>query len=78
MSAWRCPISTVCTAFCRRWSAREGRDVGYVDVVDRPRRHGVSNYGFWDRLWVGILDLGGVWWLIRRRKRIPDVWRIKC
>ena len=52
---------------------REGRDVGYVDVVDRPRRHGVSNYGFWDRLWVGILDLGGVWWLIRRRKRIPDV-----
>jgi dolichol-phosphate mannosyltransferase len=52
---------------------REGRDVGYVDVVDRPRRHGVSNYGFWDRLWIGILDLGGVWWLIRRRKRIPDV-----
>jgi dolichol-phosphate mannosyltransferase len=33
----------------------------------------VSNYGFWDRLWVGILDLCGVWWLIRRRKRIPDV-----
>jgi glycosyltransferase involved in cell wall biosynthesis len=52
---------------------REGREVGYVDVVDRPRRHGVSNYGFWDRLWIGILDLGGVWWLIRRRKRIPDV-----
>ena len=52
---------------------REGRDVSYVDVVDRPRRHGVSNYGFWDRLWIGIVDLGGVWWLIRRRKRIPDV-----
>jgi dolichol-phosphate mannosyltransferase len=52
---------------------REGRDVGYVEVVDRPRRHGVSNYGFWDRLWIGILDLGGVWWLIRRRKRVPDV-----
>jgi dolichol-phosphate mannosyltransferase len=50
---------------------REGFDVGYVDVVDRPRRHGTSNYGLWDRLWVGILDLGGVWWLIRRRKRIP-------
>ncbi|MBX6328836.1 MAG: glycosyltransferase family 2 protein [Pseudolabrys sp.] len=52
---------------------REGFDVGYVDVVDRPRRHGVSNYGLWDRLWVGILDLAGVWWLIRRRKRIPDL-----
>jgi dolichol-phosphate mannosyltransferase len=52
---------------------REGFDVGYVDVIDRPRRHGVSNYGMWDRLWVGILDLGGVWWLIRRRKRVPEI-----
>ncbi|MEA2992293.1 MAG: dolichol-phosphate mannosyltransferase [Alphaproteobacteria bacterium] len=52
---------------------REGYDVGYVDVVDRPRGHGVSNYGLWDRLWVGILDLAGVWWLIRRRKRVPDI-----
>ncbi len=51
---------------------REGFDVGYVDVVDRPRGHGVSNYGLWDRLWVGILDLLGVWWLIRRRKRVPQ------
>jgi dolichol-phosphate mannosyltransferase len=51
---------------------REGFDVGYADVVDRPRRHGVSNYGFFDRLWVGILDLAGVWWLIRRRQRVPQ------
>jgi len=52
---------------------REGYEIGYVDVVDRPRRHGTSNYGLWDRLWVGILDLGGVWWLIRRRKRLPEI-----
>jgi dolichol-phosphate mannosyltransferase len=52
---------------------REGYDIGYVDVVDRPRAHGVSNYGLWDRLWVGILDLAGVWWLIRRRKKIPEI-----
>jgi dolichol-phosphate mannosyltransferase len=52
---------------------REGRDIGYVDVVDRPRQHGVSNYGFWDRLWIGILDLCGVWWLIRRKKRVPEI-----
>jgi dolichol-phosphate mannosyltransferase len=52
---------------------REGKDIGYVDVVDRPRASGVSNYGMWDRLWIGILDLAGVWWLIRRRKRIPEV-----
>jgi glycosyltransferase involved in cell wall biosynthesis len=52
---------------------REGCEIGYVDVVDRPRAHGVSNYGFFDRLWIGILDLAGVWWLIRRKKRVPDV-----
>jgi dolichol-phosphate mannosyltransferase len=52
---------------------REGRDIGYVDVVDRVRQHGVSNYGFWDRLWIGILDLCGVWWLIRRKKRVPKI-----
>jgi len=50
---------------------REGFEIGYVDVVDRTRRHGTSNYGFWDRLWIGILDLAGVWWLIRRKKRVP-------
>lgn len=52
---------------------REGYDIDYVDVVDRQRGHGQSNYGLWDRLWVGILDLFGVWWLIRRRKKIPIV-----
>ena len=52
---------------------REGFEIGYVDVVDRPRRAGVSKYGLWDRLWVGILDLAGVWWLIRRRRRLPEV-----
>ncbi len=52
---------------------REGYAIGYVDVVDRPRGAGVSNYGMWDRLWVGILDLAGVWWLIRRKKRAPEI-----
>jgi glycosyltransferase involved in cell wall biosynthesis len=51
---------------------REGYEIAYVDVVDRPRRAGVSNYGMWDRLWIGILDLAGVWWLIRRRARVPQ------
>lgn len=52
---------------------REGHGIVYVDVVDRPRLTGQSNYGFFDRLWVGILDLFGVWWLIRRRRRVPVV-----
>jgi hypothetical protein len=24
-----------------------------------------------DRLWVGLLDLAGVWWLIRRKRADP-------
>ena len=50
---------------------REGYDITYVDVIDRLRRSGVSNYGFFDRLWIGIIDLAGVWWLIRRKKSTP-------
>ena len=50
---------------------REGYDIAYVAVVDRERRHGTSKYGMWDRLWVGLLDLAGVWWLIRRRRVRP-------
>jgi dolichol-phosphate mannosyltransferase len=56
---------------------REGYGIAYVDVVDRQRRHGHSNYGLWDRLWVGILDLAGVWWLIRRKRRVPEVSEVK-
>ena len=52
---------------------REGHDIAYIDVIDRPRRSGVSNYGFFDRLWIGIMDLAGVWWLIRRKKPSPVV-----
>jgi dolichol-phosphate mannosyltransferase len=52
---------------------REGLEVRQLDVIDRPRLHGKTHYGMWNRLWVGILDLAGVWWLIRRRRRIPHV-----
>lgn len=52
---------------------REGLRVTHAEVVDRPRLTGVSNYGFFDRLWVGLLDLYGVWWLRRRRRTIPHV-----
>jgi dolichol-phosphate mannosyltransferase len=56
---------------------REGFDIVYVDVIDRPRHSGVSNYGFFDRLWIGIMDLFGVWWLIRRKKPTPVVTEVK-
>jgi dolichol-phosphate mannosyltransferase len=50
---------------------REGYKVVHVDVQDRTRLSGTSNYTMWNRLWVGILDLAGVWWLIRRKKPSP-------
>ena len=43
-----------------------------VAVRHRPRTSGRSNYGTFDRLAVGIVDLLGVWWL-QRRGRIPDI-----
>lgn len=52
---------------------REGFEIAHLDVIDRPRHSGVSNYGFWGRLKVGILDLCGVWWLIKRKKPTPAV-----
>jgi len=45
---------------------REGYDVAFLEVTDRPRGAGRSKYGLFDRLWVGIFDLAGVWWLLHR------------
>lgn len=42
---------------------RDHVQVMTVDVSHRPRAAGISKYGFWDRLWVGIFDLIGVKWL---------------
>jgi len=47
---------------------RQGVKVMHVDVTHRPRLRGQSNYGMWDRLWVGITDLCGVMWLQRRAR----------
>src|SRR5262249_37231397 len=45
---------------------REGGVVRSVAVDHLPRHTGVSKYGVFDRLWVGIVDLFGVAWLLRR------------
>jgi glycosyltransferase involved in cell wall biosynthesis len=47
----------------------DGWGLAHVDVVDRPRLTGRSNYGILDRLAVGIWDLCGVAWLTGRRRR---------
>lgn len=47
---------------------REGAEVLSVPVNHRERGHGVSKYGLFDRLWVGIVDIFGVMWLRRRHR----------
>lgn len=50
---------------------QEGYGVVHCDVIDRPRLHGKSNYGIFDRGLQGAADLIGVWWLKRRRAKMP-------
>ena len=47
---------------------RAGGKVISVEVNHRPRMRGKSNYGLHNRLWVGIVDIFGVMWLLRRAK----------
>jgi dolichol-phosphate mannosyltransferase len=51
---------------------RAGGTVTSVAVNHRQRHKGSSKYGVHNRLWVGITDLIGVMWLMRRAK-IPHV-----
>lgn len=51
---------------------RHGGHVVSVPVSHRPRERGISKYGLHNRLWVGIVDLFGVIWLLRRA-RIPEI-----
>tara|TARA_R110002096_G_scaffold131364_6_gene281183 strand:+ start:2172 stop:2942 length:771 start_codon:yes stop_codon:yes gene_type:complete len=46
---------------------RDGGSVISVPVGHRARQAGVSKYGIHNRLWVGIVDIVGVMWLVRRR-----------
>jgi dolichol-phosphate mannosyltransferase len=48
---------------------REGLEVVAVPVSHRHRLAGASKYGVGNRLWVGIVDMIGVMWLQRRRRR---------
>lgn len=51
---------------------REGFEVRFVEVNHRPRLHGQSKYGVWDRLAVGVTDLMGVRWLQRRYRGVVE------
>lgn len=51
---------------------RNGGRVVSVPVNHRPRARGVSKYGLFDRLWIGIVDLFGVMWL-KNRRMMPEI-----
>lgn len=48
---------------------RDGWEIALVDVSHRERQGGQSNYNNFQRALVGVYDLIGVAWLIRRRKK---------
>ncbi|MFD1508606.1 glycosyltransferase family 2 protein [Lacimonas salitolerans] len=50
--------------------ARDGWETAHVDVSHKPRVAGRSNYSNLQRGLVGIVDLAGVAWLLRRRKKV--------
>lgn len=50
---------------------RAGGRVVSTPVNHRPRVRGRSHYGTWDRLLAGIIDMVGVYWLLRRAK-LPE------
>ena len=52
---------------------RAGSRVISVPVHHRPRTTGISKYGVRNRLFVGITDLFGVMWLIRRKPARVEV-----
>lgn len=51
---------------------RSGGSIVSVEVNHRERTRGVSKYGLFNRLWVGIVDICGVAWL-QRRARVPKI-----
>ncbi|SMX46403.1 glycosyltransferase family 2 protein [Actibacterium lipolyticum] len=54
---------------------RDGWEIALVDVSHRERHAGSSNYSNIQRALVGVYDLIGVAWLIRRRKKAQPVER---
>ena len=52
---------------------RQGYKIQVHEVNHRHRQAGTSKYGFHNRLWVGIIDIFGVMWLLRRCKNTQIV-----
>ena len=47
----------------------QGGTVAEIPVGHRPRKHGVTKYGMWNRVWRSLLDAFAVRWMQRRALR---------
>ena len=47
----------------------QGGSVSEVPVGHRPRQHGVTKYGMWNRVWRSLVDAFAVRWMQRRALR---------
>ena len=52
---------------------RDGWEIHLIDVSHRERQSGRSNYSNLQRAMVGVYDLIGIAWLIRRRKKAEPI-----
>lgn len=69
----RLPFFNAWHRFMPALVTREGYKIAHVPVDDLPREFGTSKYGVLDRALVGIVDLFGVWWLMRRKGANPEI-----
>lgn len=65
-AAQRMPFFDGMHRFLPALTRRQGYTIMQEPIEDRPRVMGLSKYGFFGRLGVGIFDLMGVFWLMRR------------
>ena len=68
----RVPVFDGVHRFLPTLLARDGGRIVEMPVGHRPRRHGRTKYGMWNRAWRGLRDALGVRWLNRRR--LPPDW----
>ena len=63
------PLFTGMHRFLPTLIKMEGGTVTEVPVSHRPRKHGVTKYGMWNRVWRSLQDAFAVRWMQRRALR---------
>jgi glycosyltransferase involved in cell wall biosynthesis len=63
------PLFTGMHRFLPTLIKMQGGTVTEVPVSHRPRKHGVTKYGMWNRVWRSLMDAFAVRWMQRRALR---------